>query len=98
MKRILTIAMLFGAVHLASAGTTNVYFENWGANNAAVQNNGLINVSTVGWIGAVAGGGMNAGGAGGSNTAGPYFGAFARLGCRGRCDRQSVAGEHGLFY
>jgi hypothetical protein len=76
MKRLLTIATLLGAVHLASAGTTNVYFENWGSNNAAVQNNALINVSTVGWIGAVAGGGANAGGAGGSNTAGPYFGAF----------------------
>jgi hypothetical protein len=76
MKRILSIAMLFGAAHLASAGTTNVYYENWGSNNTAVQGNGLINVSTVGWIGAIAGGGDNATGGGGSNTAGPYFGAF----------------------
>jgi hypothetical protein len=80
MKKILTIAMLFGAVHLASAGTTNIYYENWGSNNAAVQGNALINVSTVGWIGAVAGGGMNATGAGGSNTAGPYFGAYGDTG------------------
>jgi Immunoglobulin I-set domain len=80
MKRILSIAMLFGAAHLASAGTTNIYFENWGANNTAVQGNGLINVSTVGWIGAIAGGGDNATGGGGSNTAGPYFGSFADTG------------------
>ncbi len=82
MKKILSIAMLLGAVHLASAGTTNVYFENWGSNNTSVQNNALINVSTVGWIGAVAGGGANAGGAGGSNTSGPYFGAFGNAGAQ----------------
>jgi hypothetical protein len=76
MKRLLSLAILLGAAHLASAGTTNVYYENWGSNNTSVQNNALINVSTVGWIGAIAGGGANAGGAGGSNTAGPYFGAF----------------------
>jgi hypothetical protein len=76
MKRILTIAMLFGAVHLASAGSTNVYYENWGSNNTSVQGNGLINISTVGWTGAIAGGGANATGGGGSNTSGPYFGAF----------------------
>jgi hypothetical protein len=80
MKKILPIVMLLGAAHLASAGTTNVYYEDWGSNNASVQNNALINVSTVGWIGAIAGGGANAGGAGGSNTSGPYFGAFNNAG------------------
>ncbi len=79
MKRILTIAMLLGAVRLASAGTTNVYYENWGSNNAAVDLNGGINISTVGWTGAIAGGGNNAGAptfAPGTNTSGPYFGAY----------------------
>ena len=67
MKKILTIAMLFGAVHLASAGSTNIYVQNWGTGQSGVTGNG--NINTVGWLGLC-----------GSQTAGPYLGSYAQGG------------------
>ncbi|HXD01639.1 MAG TPA: hypothetical protein VN048_20045 [Verrucomicrobiae bacterium] len=63
MKRILTIAMLFGAAHLASAGSTNIYVENWGTGNA------ISTVAQVGWTGVA--------GSAPAFTSGPYLGVYA---------------------
>jgi hypothetical protein len=67
MKKILSIALLFGALYVASAGTTNIYIEDWGNANAAVTGNGNINL--VGWTGVSV-----------SQTAGPYLGIYAATG------------------
>jgi hypothetical protein len=64
MKRILTIALLFGAAHLASAGTTNIYVENWGSPNTSVQGASTLNL--VGWTTV----------AGPTTGTGPYVGIF----------------------
>lgn len=67
MKKILSIAVLFGSLHLASAGTTNIYVEDWGNANTTVTGNGNINL--VGWTGVAV-----------SQTAGPYLGSYQATG------------------
>jgi len=49
MKKILSLALLFGALQLANAGTTNIYVENWGTGKSGVTGDG--NINTVGWTG-----------------------------------------------
>lgn len=69
MKKILSLAVLLGALHVASAGTTNIYVEDWGTTNggSAVLANGTLNL--VGWTGVAV-----------SQTAGPYLGVYAASG------------------
>jgi hypothetical protein len=67
MKKILSTAVLFGALHLASAGSTNIYVEDWGNANSSVTGNG--NINTVGWTGVAV-----------SQTAGPYLGIWQDTG------------------
>jgi hypothetical protein len=69
MKKILSTAILFGALHLASAGTTNIYVEDWGTviGGSSVTGNG--NINTVGWTGVAV-----------SQTAGPYLGIYQAAG------------------
>jgi hypothetical protein len=67
MKKILSIAVLFGALHMASAATTNIYVENWGTGNSGVTGNG--NINTVGWTAVAV-----------TQTAGPYVGIYTATG------------------
>src|SRR6266566_380182 len=70
-KSLLTLVLLnalFGVVSVASAGTTNIYVENWGTANGGVTygNGGL---SSVGWsVLAV------------SQDSGPYVGIYTATG------------------
>jgi Immunoglobulin I-set domain len=64
MKRILAIALLFGAAHLASAGTTNIYVENWGSPNSSLYTANTLGL--VGWTTI----------AGATTGTGPYYGIF----------------------
>jgi hypothetical protein len=70
MKKILSVAVFFGALLSASAGTMNIYIEDWGTTNggSSVTGNGLI--ADVGWAGAVAP----------QTTSGPYLGSYAASG------------------
>jgi hypothetical protein len=63
MKKIVSLAILLGGIHLASAGTTNIYVENWGTGNSGVTGNG--NINTVGWTGVAV-----------SQTTGPFMGIY----------------------
>ncbi len=65
MKKTLSLAILLGAIQLASAGTTNIYVSDWGTTNgqSAVTGNGNINL--VGWTGVAV-----------SQSAGPYLGIY----------------------
>lgn len=49
MKKILSLAVFFGALVSASAGTMTVYEEDWGNANTSVHGNG--NIDLVGWTG-----------------------------------------------
>lgn len=71
MKKTLSMAFLlcvaiFGALQIASAGTTNIYTENWGTGLTA-GGNGTLN--TVGWTGVAV-----------SETTGPYLGIYTATG------------------
>lgn len=65
MKKLLLIAVLTGLVRITSAGTTNVYVEDWGTTNGGSSVTGNGNINTVGWT-AVAP----------SQTSGPYIGIY----------------------
>jgi hypothetical protein len=67
MKKILSIAVLFGALHMASAATTNIYVENWGTGNTGVTGDG--NINTVGWTAIAV-----------TQTAGPWVGIYTATG------------------
>jgi len=67
MKKILSIVVLFGALHLASAATTNIYVENWGTGQTGVTGDG--NINTVGWTAVAV-----------SQTTGPYVGIYPASG------------------
>ena len=69
MKKILCLAVFFGALLSASAGTKNIYIQDWGSTNggSAVTGNGTI--ANVGWTGVAV-----------SQTAGPFMGIFAATG------------------
>jgi hypothetical protein len=69
MKKALAMALLLGTLRIASAGTTNIYVEDWGTTNGggAVLNNGTL--SLVGWTGVAV-----------SQTTGPYLGIYAASG------------------
>jgi hypothetical protein len=69
MKKILSIAILFGALHVASAGSTNIYVEDWGTVNGGSSVTGNGNINLVGWTGVAV-----------SQTAGPYLGSFQASG------------------
>jgi hypothetical protein len=52
MKKLLIMAIIFGAFHLATAATTNVYVEDWGTVGAAaggVPKSQNITLANVGW-------------------------------------------------
>ena len=67
MKQIISAAILFAALQAASAGSTNIYTENWGTGNSGVTGNG--NINTVGWTGVAV-----------SQRAGPYLGIYTATG------------------
>lgn len=48
MKNILPLAVLFGALQLAAAGTTNIYIADWGTTNGGSS---VSTVANVGWTG-----------------------------------------------
>ena len=69
MKKILSIAILFGVLHVASAGSTNVYVQDWGTviGGSSVTGNGNLNL--VGWTAVAV-----------SQTSGPYLGIYQATG------------------
>ncbi len=69
MKKTLSLAILLGAIHLASAGTTNLYIQDWGTTNGTSSVNGNGNINLVGWTGVAV-----------SQTAGPYLGIYQESG------------------
>ncbi|HWC58127.1 MAG TPA: hypothetical protein VHC44_00430 [Verrucomicrobiae bacterium] len=69
MKKTLLLAILSGAVHLASAGTTNLYIQDWGTTNGGSSVGGNGNINLVGWTGVAV-----------TQTAGPYLGIFQATG------------------
>ena len=69
MKNILSTAILFGALQVALAGTTNIYVQDWGTVTGGSSVNGNGNINTVGWTGIAV-----------SQTAGPYLGIFQATG------------------
>ncbi len=69
MKKTPLIAVLIGLLQVATAGTTNVYVQDWGTTNGGGSVGGNGNINTVGWT-AVAP----------SQTAGPYIGIYQNPG------------------
>ena len=69
MKKTLSLAILLGALHLASAGTTNLYIQDWGTTNGGSSVGGNGNINLVGWTGVAV-----------SQTAGPFLGSFQATG------------------
>src|SRR5208282_4326871 len=74
MKKIFSLiailfGLLFGALPLATAGSMNIYVQDWGTTNggSSVTGNGTLN--TVGWTGVAV-----------SQTAGPYLGIYQATG------------------
>ena len=69
MKKILCMAVFFGALLSASAGTKNIYIQDWGSTNggSAVTGNGTL--PDVGWTPIAV-----------SQTSGPYLGIYAASG------------------
>jgi hypothetical protein len=65
MKKALSLAILLGAIHVAFAGSTNIYVENWGTGQSGVTGNG--NLDTVGWFGLC-----------GSQNNAPYLGIYTQ--------------------
>lgn len=65
MKKILTSLILFGAIHLVFAGSTNIYVQDWGTTNGGSSVTGNGNINTVGWTGVAV-----------SQTSGPYLGIY----------------------
>ncbi|HXB59392.1 MAG TPA: hypothetical protein VNU95_07495, partial [Candidatus Acidoferrales bacterium] len=71
MKKILSLAVFFGALVSASAGTMVVYEEDWGTTNGGSSVGGNGNINTVGWTGVAQ-----------SQTAGPYLGIYQATGAK----------------
>ncbi|HXT12010.1 MAG TPA: hypothetical protein VN873_10650 [Candidatus Angelobacter sp.] len=69
MKKILSLAILFGAIRLASAGTTNLYVQDWGTIKGGSSVGGNGNINLVGWTGVAV-----------SQSAGPYLGIYQASG------------------
>ncbi|HWD21217.1 MAG TPA: immunoglobulin domain-containing protein [Verrucomicrobiae bacterium] len=69
MKIALSVGVLFGSLALVSAGTTNIYVEDWGTTVGGSSVNGNGNLNTVGWTGVAV-----------SQTAGPYLGIYQATG------------------
>lgn len=69
MKKILSLFVFLGAVHVALAGTTNIYVEDWGSVKGGGSVGGNGNINLVGWTGIAV-----------SQTAGPYLGIYAATG------------------
>lgn len=67
MKSILALVILAVTLAVASAGSTNIYYEDWGNANTAVNGNGNLNL--VGWTGVAV-----------SQTTGPYLGIYQATG------------------
>jgi len=65
MKKILSLAVLFGALVFARAGTTYLYLGDWGTTNGGTSVGGNGNINTVGWTAVAV-----------SQTAGPYLGIY----------------------
>lgn len=79
MKNILSAAILFGALQVALAGTTNIYVEDWGTVTGGSSVNGNGNINTVGWTGVAV-----------SQTAGPYLGIYQATGASDAGSGQSL--------
>ncbi|HTQ50424.1 MAG TPA: immunoglobulin domain-containing protein [Candidatus Acidoferrales bacterium] len=69
MKRILCLAVFFAALLSASAGTMNIYVQDWGTTNGGSSVTGNGTLVNVGWTGVAV-----------SQTAGPYLGIYAASG------------------
>src|SRR6516162_2833973 len=69
MKKILALAVFSAAVLSASAGTMNIYIQDWGTTNGGSSVTGNGNIGTVGWTGIAV-----------SQTAGPYMGIYQATG------------------
>lgn len=69
MKKTPLIALLVGLLQVATAGTTNIYMQDWGTTNGGTSVNGNGNINTVGWTGIAL-----------SQTAGPYLGIYQATG------------------
>ncbi len=84
MKKILSLAILFGALHVASAATTNIYVENWGTGNSGVTGNG--NINTVGWTAIAV-----------SQTAGPWVGIYTATGASDPATGEALPANTAFF-
>ncbi|HXS67894.1 MAG TPA: immunoglobulin domain-containing protein [Candidatus Polarisedimenticolia bacterium] len=71
MKKIITFAVLFGALALGRAGTQFVYLQDWGTTNGGTSVTGNGNINTVGWTGVAP-----------SQTAGPFLGIYQASGAK----------------
>ncbi len=69
MKKLLSLAVFFGATFTMLAGTQYVYIEDWGSTNGTSSVTGNGNIGTVGWTGIAV-----------SQTAGPYLGIYQNTG------------------
>jgi hypothetical protein len=69
MKKLLSLAVFSAAVLSASAGTMNIYIQDWGTTNGGSAVTGNGNIGTVGWTGIAV-----------SQTAGPYLGIYQATG------------------
>src|SRR5215472_1928190 len=69
MKKILSLAVFSAAVLSASAGTMNIYIQDWGTTNGGSSVTGNGNIGTVGWTGIAV-----------SQINGPYLGIYQASG------------------
>ncbi|HUA65012.1 MAG TPA: immunoglobulin domain-containing protein [Alphaproteobacteria bacterium] len=69
MKKILSLAVFFGATFTMLAGTQYLYIEDWGTTNGTTGVTGNGNIGDVGWTGVAV-----------SQTQGPYLGSYQDTG------------------
>jgi hypothetical protein len=69
MKKLLSLALLFGGLAIASAATTNIYIGDWGTTNGGASVGGDGHINLVGWTGVAV-----------SQTNGPYLGIYVANG------------------
>lgn len=69
MKKILSLAVFFGMLFPALAGTQYIYVEDWGSTNSGSSLNGSGNLGVVGWLSLPT-----------VQTAGPYIGIYPASG------------------
>ena len=72
MKKILSLAVFFGALLSASAGSMNIYLQDWGTTNGGSSVTGNGTIADVGWTGVAVP----------QTSSGPYLGIYAATGAK----------------